>query len=257
MTHHEAPPGNGPAPATPATPATPAAAADQGGNWRRMLIFLAVLTLGMAVAWVACELFPATPPNRQVTDETRNRGLLELGLLRSDMARLRPWRYIVLHHSATADGSVESINSMHIDRGWDGIDYHIVIGNGSGMDDGRLQPTYRWWQQETGAHALPDGTAPAALDAEGGNAYNRYGIGIVLVGNFNDGRPTAAQLEKLARVVVELAERFNVPMSNIVCHRDIKLTDCPGRQFPMEDVLRRVADLRLSKTAERETATDR
>lgn len=268
MTHHEIPPGeqkNGdhettmpPPPTTPVPsgtsptsgmPGTPGATTGQGGNWRRMLIFLAVLTVGMALAWIACEVFPATPPKRQATDETRNRGLLELGLLRGDMARLRPWRYIVLHHSATAGGSVESINGMHIDRGWDGIGYHIVIGNGSGMDDGRMQPTYRWWQQETGAHALPDGTASAALDAEGGNAYNRYGIGIVLIGNFNDGGPTAAQFEKLASVVAALAERFNVPMSNIVGHRDIKLTDCPGRQFPMEDVLRRVADLRLRKTA--------
>ena len=49
----------------------------------------------------------------------------------------RGWKHIVLHHTATDQGSVASINASHQERKgpsgkrWLGIGYHFVIGNGS------------------------------------------------------------------------------------------------------------------------------
>lgn len=90
---------------------------------------------------------------------------------------LKPWKYLVLHHTATTSGDVESIHQSHLknkDRSgnrWLGIGYHFVIGNGDGMPDGEIAPTFRWHQQLPGAHA-------------GNKEFNDCGIGIVLVGNF-------------------------------------------------------------------------
>ncbi len=57
----------------------------------------------------------------------------------------RDWKYIVIHHTATSSGSVESINASHVknkDKSgnpWLGIGYHFVIGNGDGMSDGAIE----------------------------------------------------------------------------------------------------------------------
>ncbi len=56
-----------------------------------------------------------------------------------------PWRYIVIHHSATPSGNARSFDRMHRGKGWDGVAYHFVIDNGKGGPDGRLEVTHRWW----------------------------------------------------------------------------------------------------------------
>ena len=74
-------------------------------------------------------------------------------------SELRDWNYIVLHHTASDSGSLDSIHQEHLKRkdkegnSWLGIGYHFVIGNGNGMADGEIEPTFRWRQQLQGAHA--------------------------------------------------------------------------------------------------------
>src|SRR5262245_20642940 len=61
-------------------------------------------------------------------------------------AKPRDWKYVVVHHTATESGSVESIHESHLknkDKNgnpWLGIGYHFVIGNGAGMPDGMIEP---------------------------------------------------------------------------------------------------------------------
>jgi hypothetical protein len=142
----------------------------------------------------------------------------------------RAWRSIVLHHSATARGDVPSIDAAHRrlkDRNgqpWLGIAYHFVIGNGQGMVDGEVQPTFRWQQQLQGAHA-------------GDHLHNEYGIGICLIGNFNDARPTARQMAAVKKLVKALANRYAIGHNQVVRHLDIHATQCPGRLFPFAEVL--------------------
>jgi hypothetical protein len=141
----------------------------------------------------------------------------------------RDWNYLVLHHTATTQGSVESIHETHLKKKdsngnpWQGIGYHFVIGNGAGMNDGEIEPTFRWRQQLAGAHA-------------GVNEYNQHGIGIVLVGNFEKQSPTAAQLRAVRRLVGTLSRRFQIPQDHVVGHGDVKATECPGQYFPLDDV---------------------
>lgn len=144
-------------------------------------------------------------------------------------AALRDWKHIVIHHTASEGGSVETINAEHLNRKdkngnkWLGIGYHFLIGNGTGMSDGEIEPTFRWKKQMQGAHA-------------GNEEYNQHGIGICLVGNFQDHRPSPAQLASVKRLVGVLKREYHIKSSQVVGHRDVKSTACPGKMFPMTEV---------------------
>jgi N-acetyl-anhydromuramyl-L-alanine amidase AmpD len=106
----------------------------------------------------------------------------------------------------------------HKAKGWDGVGYHFVIGNGTDSGDGQVEVTPRWPIQKWGAHAK-------TLD----NRYNEYGIGICMVGNFDTERPTPKQMASLTKLVAFLMQRYHIPPQNVLGHRDTKPTDCPGR----------------------------
>jgi len=141
----------------------------------------------------------------------------------------RDWKYIVIHHTGTSQGSVAGIDAVHRKRKdkrghhWLGIGYDFVIGNGRGMGDGEIEATFRWRKQIQGAHA-------------GVRKYNEYGIGIALVGNFDKTRPTAAQLRAVKRLVGTLKAAYGIGSDHVLGHSDVRATDCPGRNFPLADV---------------------
>ncbi len=135
----------------------------------------------------------------------------------------REWRHIVIHHSASEGGSVEAIDKQHKGRGWDGVGYHFVIGNGDGMGDGEIESTFRWRGQTHGAHA-------------GNNEYNQHGIGICLIGNFEEEQPSAAQLASVKRLVSVMKHEYGIPSDEVIAHRDVKATACPGRNLPIAEI---------------------
>lgn len=143
--------------------------------------------------------------------------------------KVRDWKHIVIHHTASEAGSVEAIHTAHLARKdkngkkWLGIGYHFVIGNGSGMADGEIEPTFRWKQQMQGAHA-------------GNDEYNQHGIGVCLVGNFENHKPSVAQLTAIKKLVGVLKREYHIPGNQIVGHRDVKSTACPGKMFPLTEV---------------------
>ena len=144
----------------------------------------------------------------------------------------RGWKHIVLHHTATDQGSVASINASHQERKgpsgkrWLGIGYHFVIGNGNGMGDGEVQPTFRWEQQLQGAH-----------EGSSNREYNQLGIGVALIGNFENRSPTSLQLQALKRLVNQLQSIYGIGDSQVIEHRHIRKTACPGRHFSVRKIL--------------------
>lgn len=133
------------------------------------------------------------------------------------------WRYIVIHHTASDIGKALLINNYHHDRGfWNGLGYHFVIGNGTlGKLDGQIEVSPRWIKQMKGAHCKAGG-------------MNEKGIGIALVGNFNEHLPTQAQIDSLSYLLRLLSDYYKIPASRIIGHRDVEgaKTDCPGKRFP-------------------------
>ncbi|MFQ5589758.1 MAG: peptidoglycan-binding protein, partial [Phycisphaerae bacterium] len=54
--------------------------------------------------------------------------------------RISPrWTTIVIHHSATETGGASLFDRFHRKRGWDGLGYHFVIGNGTDTPDGLIE----------------------------------------------------------------------------------------------------------------------
>jgi len=139
----------------------------------------------------------------------------------------KAWTAIIIHHSATDSGCAAIFDEWHKEsKNWDGVGYDFVIGNGTDSGDGEVEVTFRWQEQKTGAHC--GGTA--------GNWANKDGIGICLVGNFDNGEPTPRQMQSLVKLVRFLQRRYDIPRNRIYGHNGTPgahITDCPGRRFPM------------------------
>ena len=136
------------------------------------------------------------------------------------------WKYVVLHHSATDEGNARRFDKHHREeKGWvNGLGYHFLIGNGNGSRDGQIEVGNRWNSQIDGAHA-------------GKDEYNKHGVGICLIGNFENDYPTSLQISSLTYLINYLQERCNIPKNQVKMHRDFRKTACPGRLFPYDKVM--------------------
>lgn len=137
----------------------------------------------------------------------------------------KDWSAIIVHHSATQNGNEAIFDKMHREQNhWDGIGYDFVIGNGTDSGNGEIEVTFRWRKQIPGAHC---GGTP-------GNWANEKGIGICLVGNFDQTTPTAQQMQSLAKLIRFLKKRYGI--SQVYGHGSTPgahITHCPGTRFPM------------------------
>lgn len=133
------------------------------------------------------------------------------------------WKYIVIHHSGVDSGTVAGMERYHryVRHMENGLAYHFVIGNGNGMGDGEIVVAPRWTRQLAGGHLASEN-------------QNYIALGICLVGNFDQSRPTAAQLKNLRALVEALRARCKLPVSAVQTHREINTigTRCPGARFP-------------------------
>lgn len=162
-------------------------------------------------------------PKGQAGQQYLPPGHMAAGVPKSWWPAVRPhaWKWIMVHHSDTQVGSAASFDRYHREvHHWKELGYDFVIGNGHGAADGLVEVGPRWTKQETGAHA-------------GVLEYNEYGIGICLVGDFQTGRPTQAQLRSLAKLNAFLMRAYRIPASRVIGHRDAKKTNCPGKNLSM------------------------
>lgn len=132
------------------------------------------------------------------------------------------WRGIVIHHSGNSVGSADSITREHQERGFAGLGYHFVIGNGQGMGNGELHVGYRWIDQLPGVHVA----GPQA------DVLNRQTIGICLIGDGDRRSFSRQQLASLAQLTGLLCQKLQIERSQVVLGRDVSPTSGPGRLFP-------------------------
>jgi len=138
----------------------------------------------------------------------------------------KKWTAIVIHHSATENGSAAIFDKWHREnKYWEGVGYDFVIGNGTNSSDGAVEVTFRWRKQLTGAHCKTPN-----------NWANEKAVGICLVGNFNRTVPTRRQMQFLVKLVRFLQNRYRIPKSRVYGHKTTpgaRVTDCPGKRFSM------------------------
>jgi len=138
--------------------------------------------------------------------------------------KLKDWatnnkpEYLIVHHSGGTDAypladtshhTAQIMESWHLSKGWDGLGYQYVIHKDGEVWKGR--PEHR-----NGAHA---------------RGYNTKSIGICLSGNFDATNPTDAQVESLTKLLQELSEKYNVPLKNIIPHRNVANKTCYGNNL--------------------------
>ena len=146
---------------------------------------------------------------------------------------LRTWRYIVAHHSGVDTGNAEIYGNYHRNKVGmrNGLAYHFVIGNGSKSGDGEIEIGPRWDRQLNGGHVK---------SAE----VNNHGVGICLVGNFQNGRPSPRQIAALTSLSGYLREL--IPnRTKYAVHKEIdgrNHTVCPGRYFPTSQMHKKFPD---------------
>jgi hypothetical protein len=138
------------------------------------------------------------------------------------------WRYIVVHNSGTRQGNAKAFDFYHskVRKMSNGLAYHFVIGNGTSSGDGQIEVGNRWKKQINGGHVHSD-------------YLNNIALGICLVGDFNQEKPTAKQLESLDELIRYLRQRtgkIDGKWASVKAHKDINPpkwpTDCPGSDFP-------------------------
>ena len=144
------------------------------------------------------------------------------------------WQAIVIHDSGRPVGSPDTLKAEHRDMGLNGLGYHFVVGNGAGMDAGGIHVGYRWIEQVPGAHV-------AGVD---GDLYNNVSIGVCLVGDGDRRSFDQTQLRSSAKLIAELADRFDIPQENLLLHSDLAETSSPGRLFPRAAFLELVRSFR-------------
>lgn len=136
---------------------------------------------------------------------------------------------IIVHHSATTkdlDNPTKAISDIYrfhtISRGWGDIGYNYIIDLEGNVYEGRAGE-----EGVVGAHAGPG---------------NRGSVGIAVLGNYNDEKLTAQSLETLKRLLSELTRIHGInpvgtsyfrgtKQPNIMGHRNIMGTSCPGEQL--------------------------
>lgn len=146
--------------------------------------------------------------------------------------KARRWKYIVAHHSGIEDGNARTYDREHRRRGYEnGLAYHFVIGNGRDSGEGEIEIGTRWTRQIQGGHVRSE-------------EYNEHGIGICLVGNFENRSLTERQLASFTALVDWL--RTEAPLGltpSFTVHRwvDRNHTVCPGKHFPYTTMRERYA----------------
>jgi hypothetical protein len=129
------------------------------------------------------------------------------------------WRYVFIHQSRTGSGDALSLAQTP-----DGAPDHFVIGNGNGCQDGEIQVTQRWTQQD-----VPG-------DIPGLPRTQPNFISICLVGDFDLARPTPAQQNRLVQLVNALQRRLDIPRANVTWFPGGAGIAGVGRSFPAADL---------------------
>ncbi|HEX8384547.1 MAG TPA: N-acetylmuramoyl-L-alanine amidase [Rubricoccaceae bacterium] len=158
---------------------------------------------------------------------------------------LGPARGIVVHHTAQgygyaskagvseADGNraLLAVQSSHLQRGFSDTGYHFVIDGAGRVYQGR---------EYVRPGSFGSGrTAPGLALGSHVAGFNTGRIGVNLLGCFGGGPkdkgcddvPSEAAMDALTALLTALCLAYGVKPGNVVGHKDLASTACPGRHL--------------------------
>src|SRR3990167_10278025 len=129
--------------------------------------------------------------------------------------------HLTLHHSGiiTEHNQFLAINSYHKRKGFPKSELGFHVGYHYVLDrDRQIHQARNDW--ERGAHTVANGAD-----------WNAIAIGICIAGDFTHEEPQDWQIILLAKLVRRLQLLYNIPNENILLHRELKATSCPGADW--------------------------
>lgn len=163
---------------------------------------------------------------------------------------------IILHHTATTDDlddpedAIRAIYYYHaMTRGWGDIGYNFVVAPDGTVYEGRA-----------GGNGVVAGHA---------SGYNTGTVGIALLGNYEENQIPSEMMQALTGLVYQKAESHDIDptgaakyrgesFSNIIGHRDVDATTCPGYYTYdfLTDIRRLVAEALEAEQTDNADGTD-
>lgn len=110
---------------------------------------------------------------------------------------------------SAATHRIENIRAAHVGKGWADIGYHFII-----------DPAGRVWQGR-----------PVSLQGAHVRNNNPGNLGIMVLGNYNDQRVSAASRSALQSTLGRFMSLYRVPQSRVYTHQELVATQCPGRSL--------------------------
>jgi len=245
--------------------------AEQPGGIRRVRITYLGAPSGMAPAWqdFLTQFFSAASAGESLSIVARDAWEADEDW-RCNASGQELWapeyqwpEKFVLHHTAGSDGgsdpegTIRGIYYWHaVVLGWGDIGYNYLIDQHGTVYEGRFGG-----DGVVGAHVYRSATCArsrfgdASLEAN----FNRGTVGIVILGDYQKAKSlNPAVQDSLARLIASKAKDFGIvpggegflidgTYPNIVGHRDLDCTDCPGTYL-----YRQLPDIRSAAQAEYE-----
>lgn len=119
---------------------------------------------------------------------------------------------IVLHHAESSNCTVEDINRWHKNNGWAGIGYHYFVRKDGSIYKGRPD-------NAIGAHA---------------KGHNTNSLGVCAEGRYMTESMPQVQKDSIIELCKYLKNKYGI--SRIYGHRELMSTDCPGVNYPLQDI---------------------
>ena len=141
-------------------------------------------------------------------------------------------QWVVLHHTATRQATVDSIHRHHRDvNGWLGFGYHFFINRGGNVFNGRPL-------NSEGAHTL---------------GYNHTSIGVCFEGDFESMHMTQEQVDAGIELVRYIRNLY--PETRIARHKDLNNSSCPGKNF-RDDIIIKAMEIKEKALTEEDKEFD-
>jgi hypothetical protein len=129
-------------------------------------------------------------------------------------------KYVTIHHAGViykpGTDPAKFVKNMQAwgqkDKGWPDLPYHFLIA-----PDGRIFEA-----------------RDMAYEPDTNTKYQLAGhIGVEMMGDFNQQRPSPQQLDSCARIVAWICDQKKIDIANIATHKDVAKgqTSCPGNDF--------------------------
>ncbi len=125
------------------------------------------------------------------------------------------WEVVNFTDANTTVERLRKIENYHIESlKWGDVGYHFIIDRSGRVWEGRPL-------QYQGAHVKNN---------------NEHNIGVMVLGNFDQQYPSAAQTASLRGTLSSLRQSYRIPFDRIYTHQEINPTKCPGTQLQQQMV---------------------